>query len=145
MIVDDFILIERACEREERCQSKIRSKKKRALEWRLWLECRFETGRSKRLISGWLHRGVCQRIKKRDETLAGEEGCWTLAAVRLCMAIVRVVLLSNSRGLLQSGEKSYDLDSAASGRTRNERLDRQTPLLVEDGNSQEIRAKTDCI
>lgn len=61
------------------------------------------------------------------------------------MAIVRVVLLSNSRGLLQSGEKSYDLDSAASDRTRNERLDRQTPLLVEDGNSQEIRAKTDCI
>lgn len=43
------------------------------------------------------------------------------------------------------GGKSYDLDSAASGRTRNERLDRQTPLLMEDGISQDIRAKTDCI
>lgn len=98
MTVDDFILIERVCEREGRCQSKIRSKK-RTSEWRLSLECRFEAGRNKRLTS-WLHRGVCQRIKKRDETLAGEENCWTLAAVRLCMAIVRVFLLSNSTGLL---------------------------------------------
>lgn len=78
--------------------------KKRASEWRLRLEGRFETGRNKRLISGWLHRGVCQRIKERDESLAGEESCWTSAAVRLCMAIMRVFLLyirwaCNSRGI----------------------------------------------